>query len=73
MARGRQPLERRSDEHFVTLFITVNLNWLITLSIIKFQLNMSHAPRVDNRQVKYHDVATLDTLIGEKDQEITGV
>ena len=34
---------------------------------------MSHAPRVDNRQVKYHDVATLDTLIGEKDQEITGV
>ena len=34
---------------------------------------MAHAPRVDNRQVKYRDVATLDTLIGEKDQEITGV
>lgn len=34
---------------------------------------MSQAPRIDNRQVKYHDVATLETLIGEKDQEITAV
>ena len=29
--------------------------------------------RVDNRQVRYHDTATLETKIAEKDSEITRV
>ena len=60
----------------VTLFITVKFKLAYnSLYIIKFQyINMSQGQRADNRQVKkYTDVATLETLIGEKDQEITGV